>query len=159
MYFRVLGFNHLLFNIWMCVQSYKLHCIQLLKSKFFTFLIPYGGLSTEFISEKNSLMSAFVTDNSLYFSIICYLWVHDCPIGISAMHLMFLQEPSMSTFHFSPGFWDLEVSKSLLDGLSNTPVLKSISIDMWVYWWLGILLMFTLWFFSGSGAEKSLNLW
>lgn len=68
-------------------------------------------------------------------------------MGISAVHLMFLQKLSMSTFHFSPSFWDLEVSKSLLDGLSNTPMLKSISIDMWVDWWLGTLLMFTFWFF------------
>lgn len=92
-------------------------------------------------------MSAFVAEKSLYFSIICYLWVQDCSMGISAVHLMFLQKPSMSTFHFSPGFRDLEVSKSLLDGLSNTPVLRPISIDMWIYWWLGTRLMFTLRFF------------
>lgn len=91
-------------------------------------------------------MFVFVADKFLYFSIICYLWVQDCCVGISAVHLMFLQKPSMSTFHFSPGFWDLEVSKSLLDVLSNMPVLKSISIDVWVHWWLGTLLIFTLWF-------------
>lgn len=92
-------------------------------------------------------MSAFVEDKSPYFSIICYLWVQDCSMGISAVHLMFLQKLSMSTFHFSSSFWDLEVSKSLLDGLSNTPMLKCFSIDMWVDWWLGTLLMFTFWFF------------
>lgn len=91
-------------------------------------------------------MSVFVADKSPYFSIICYLGVQDCSMGISVVHLMFLQKPSVSTFHFSPGFWDLEVSESLLGGISNRPVLKSVPIDMWVHRWFGTLLMFTLWF-------------
>lgn len=102
---------------------------------------------TEFIWDNNSLMSVFVAEKSPYFSIICYLCVQDWSMGISAVHLTFWKKPSISTFHFSPGFWDLEVSRHLLCGLSCSPVWKSISIDSWIDWWFGALLVFTLWFF------------
>jgi len=60
----------------------------------------------------------------------------------------------MSTFHFSPRFWELEVSRLLLGGLSCAPVLKSIFVDLWTNWWFRPLLSVYFVIFCDLGAEE-----
>lgn len=117
----------------------KLYCIQLLKSKFLT----------EFTWDNNSLMSVFVADKSPHFSIICYLWVQDWSMGISASAFDILKEAlnvNISFFSWLLGFGGLQTFVRWVIMYSFVEIHFRWHVDRLVVLVL-ILLVFTLWFF------------